>query len=262
MTNMPEIVTSLLLALESILVLACLLAAIRTRLTSRVSSDPVLTSGERLLAQLKELAESPMQERHTIVSQLQTIKHRASLHKDEDGLATMLHNLLDSPSSELSLEAAINRALSREEKGAVGMCTLLKQAGTLSGLAGMLGGVSYALTQYLTAACNPKVFIAGFAMSVMATLWGLGITLVALFTARALWLPHLARLRNDLITQAAAAEGFLATIRNHQRTQRRRKRRRFDRAHCGPTPEIVVREPTLSHQPSGNGATEPCPKPA
>ena len=111
------------------------------------------------------------------------------------------------PSERHFITWACRRALHPDEpeKGAIGICTLLTKSGPLSGLAGMLVGVSQALSLYLAQGCNPQTFIAGFALSIMATFWGVMIALLALFTARALWLPYLARRRHGLLDAAQEA---------------------------------------------------------
>ena len=212
-----EMIALVLLAVESILALACLLAAIEVRLLRkwRARSESG-EAGQRCLRELQQLAALPARPQVDFSGRLQRIGDEVHQRRDQGGLVAVLNHVLNAPGGAVSLETVVNRELEQEENEAVGLCTLLTRAAPLTGLAGMLGGVAQALVIYLQSGSAPQVFIAGFAHSIKATFWGVMIAVVALFTSRWLWLPHLKKLRAAWLEQAAAAAKLLATIRHRR----------------------------------------------
>lgn len=256
--SVPEIATGVLLLLQSIVVLACLLTALPLRFRRRGVANPDDQSfGSARMADLHRLARLALSKPQHIAMGLRAAKDRARLHKDVDGLGTVLDHVLNGGSSAFGVETVIGQVLSREDKGAIGICTLLTKSGPLAGLAGMLVGVSQALSQYLNSGCSPQTFIAGFAVSIMATFWGVMIALMALFTARGLWLPHLARLRQRLLEQTAVATDLVAEIRDQKAAYEHRK----VKPETGPPAkaiDTVMEQPLHSLAPSPNGEQQQC----
>ena len=178
--SIPELIAVVLLAVESIVVLGCLLAALEVRLLRRggIRSES-WEAGQRCLRELKQLAALPVKQLADVSSKLQRLKDDVHQRRDQGGLLALLDHILNMPNGPVSLEMVIHQELEKEEKEAVGLCTLLTKVAPLTGLAGMLGGVAQALVIYLQSGSAPQVFIAGFAHSIKATFWGVMIAVVA-----------------------------------------------------------------------------------
>ncbi len=214
--DITELLTGLLLVLESILAVACFLAALEMRLLRRGRPQGSHWKlGEHYLTELRQLAAVSLKYPQ-LKAKLQNLKERVHQQREEGGIIAVLDHVLNVPPGLLSLDTVVAQQLSREERGAVGLCTLLTRAGPLTGLAGMLAGVAQALSVYLASGSAPQVFIAGFAGSIKATFWGVMIAILALVTTRRLWLPHLERVRTGLLEQATTAITLLATIRSRR----------------------------------------------
>ena len=116
----PEIITAAILLLESILVLACFLAALRMRLVagggSRVDKKGF---GAQSLADLRSLGQTVGPTSVGLPTQLQAVKTGVRLHKDDDALAAVLHHVLNGGPAAIGLETVIGQVLSREEKGII-----------------------------------------------------------------------------------------------------------------------------------------------
>jgi len=215
--SIPELIALVLLAIESVVALGCLLAALEVRLLRKGHArTESWEAGQRCLRELRQLAAIPVRQLADLSARLQRLKDDVHQRRGLGGLPAILDHVLNMPSGLVSLEAVVNRELEQEEKEAVGLCTLLTKVAPLTGLAGMLGGVAQALVIYLQSGSAPQVFIAGFAHSIKATFWGVMIAVVALFTSRWLWLPHLKELRAAWLEQAAVAAKLLTTIRRRR----------------------------------------------
>jgi biopolymer transport protein ExbB/TolQ len=212
-----ELLTGSLLILESFLAMACFLAAVVVRVRrGRWSQRESWQLGERYINDLRNLAAVKPTKRSEQIAKIQNLKERVRRHRDEGPLLAVLDHVLNVPPGMVSLETVVGQQLSQEDRGQVGLCTLLTRAAPLTGLAGMLTGVARALSMYLASHSSPEVFISGFAGSIKATFCGVMIAVLALFTSRRLLLPHLECVHARLVEQATSAMVSLAALRRRR----------------------------------------------
>ena len=116
----PEIITAAILLLESILVLACFLAALRMRLgAGGVRKADKKGFGAQSLADLRSLGQTMAPGLASLPARLQTVKNGVRVHKDDDALSAVLHHVLNGGPAAIGLETVIGQVLSREEKGII-----------------------------------------------------------------------------------------------------------------------------------------------
>jgi hypothetical protein len=206
-----EILTTCLLAVESVLAVACGLVAVEALCKRRVVDRKRWAHGEQCVTDLRGLADSPQGCRDEYLAALRAVRDRAARHKSEDTLAAVLDRALNAPRGAFRLEDAVELAVAREDRGMLAMCAWLAKVAPLTGLGGMLAAASRALVAF-SAGRSIEPFIQSFANALTCTFFGVMVAVLAVSTARRLWMPHLERLRLTLLERASLALSLLSAV--------------------------------------------------
>ncbi|MEY2724942.1 MAG: MotA/TolQ/ExbB proton channel family [Planctomycetota bacterium] len=102
--------------------------------------------------------------------------------------------LLPAPQTDLA-DRHFHRWLTRLDQGISRLNSLLTRTAPLVGLAGTLAGISASMARFQQRTSNPDVLVAGFALAIETTLYGIFVTCACLTADRLFWqkLKNMAR---------------------------------------------------------------------